>query len=220
MNRNRKISPGSLARWISWRQMALATSNCCWRKEWIRWAALGLARLSNLTAMVACWAPLQLSNQVSSGSNSSTVNSRGGCGAITMASPPPMTTLHQQQQIFNNNKQAAAAAHPSQHHQFYWTFFVHQNFSFFFLLSYQRQEATWTGSFRRDLFWPRVSWAIVWHSDKVHFLHTHPPQTCVGVRVCTRHKTQTHTRPTTEGRPDPFVIAKRRRQQRRRTHYY
>jgi hypothetical protein len=47
---------------------------------------------------------------------------------------------------------------------------------------------------------------------------TLPPQTCVGVRVCTRHKTQTHTRPTTEGRSDPFVIAKRRRQQRRRTH--
>ena len=86
--------PGSFARWISWRQMALATRSLCWRNEWIRCAALGLARLSNLTAMMACWAPLQLSNQCSNGSNSSAVNSRGGCGAITMAAMTATLNTH------------------------------------------------------------------------------------------------------------------------------
>lgn len=199
MNRNRKISPGSLARWISWRQMALATSNCCWRKEWIRWAALGLARLSNLTAMVACWAPLQLSNQVSSGSNSSTVNSRGGCGAITMASPPPMTTLHQQQQIFNNNKQAAAAAHPSQHHQFYWTFFVHQNFSFFFLLRLPKT--------RGDVDWFIPAWFVLASGQLSHRLafwqstfSTHPPTTDVCGCTCVYETQNPNTHETYDGR--------------------
>ena len=96
--------PGSLARWISWRQMALATRSLWCRNEWMRWAAFGLARLSNLTAMAACWAPLQLSNQCSSGSNSSTVNSRGGGGAITTAPTPP-TTLMMTLQINNQQKQ-------------------------------------------------------------------------------------------------------------------
>ena len=82
-----EILQGSLARWISSRQMGLAACRRICRKVCSRWAALGLARPRSAVPMAACWASLQLSNQCTNDSKFSTppqLESMAGtwCGVV------------------------------------------------------------------------------------------------------------------------------------------